>query len=325
MNIVIMNKASQMLNGLEIDVEKSFSGLFSVREIKDLIGFSHYNKIILDISALKNTISDNNLQELATSFDMNKVVLVLENNDESVEPVFISKLISLGIYNFTRNREGILYLVKNSNTYQDVAHLHQIKHPSELGLKKIVKQKIIGVINVTEHAGATTLVYMMVKNLGRFTKCCGIEIGRFDFKHFRRLDLVSTTVDQLDHLINNQYSDYNVLLLDLNDYRDCAICDEIIYLIEPSIIKMNKLIATSNNFMIELKGKNVVLNQSNISEKAVLDFAQETGLYVFHHIKSLNDRESTHADVLDLIDKLKVVDDDINSEEEPKKGLFKFL
>lgn len=324
MNILIMNEASNMFSSLEIDVVKSFSGLFSVREIKDMIGVTYYDKIVLDITAIRNHHSNDTLQELASNFDMSKVILILENNDASIEPKYISMLISLGIYNFTRNHQGLMYLLQNTNSYKDVAHLHQPEVHDNIGHKVMQKQKIIGFINVTEHAGASSLIFMMLKNLSKFTKCGAIEIGKFDFKYFRHPDMLSTTIDELDSLINNKFDNYNVILLDLNNYHDCSICHEIIYLIEPTILKINKLTAESTAFMIELKGKNVVLNQSNISEKAILDFAQETGLYVYQNIRSLNDRDSSHADILDLIDKLNLVSDD-NQKEEPKKGLFGIL
>lgn len=325
MNILIMNEASNMLTSLEIDIIKSFSGLFSIREIKDMIGVTYYDKIVLDITAIRSHQSNDVLQELASNFDMNKVILILENNDASVDPKYISTLISLGIYNFTRNHEGLMYLIKNTNTYKDVAHLHKPEVHEMTSQKVMLKQKIIGFINVTEHAGASSLIFMMLKNLSKFTKCGAIEVGKFDFKYFHHPEMLSTTVDELDSLINNKFADYNVVLLDLNNYHDCTICHEIIYLIEPSIIKINKLTAESTGFMVELKGKNVVLNQSNISEKAILDFAQETGLYVYQNIRSLNDRDSSHADILDLIDKLNLVNADDDQKEETKKGLFGIL
>ena len=39
---------------------------------------------------------------------------------------FLSQLVSIGIYNFTTNTEGVKYLIKKSNTYNDVANIHQM-------------------------------------------------------------------------------------------------------------------------------------------------------------------------------------------------------
>lgn len=310
MNIVIYNQAKSLIESLEIDVIKSVSGVFSVTELKEMFSNMYYERLIIDITSIKDYKSNMVLQNLANSFDMSKVVLILENSDEGVKPNFISGLISLGIYNFTRNRDGLLYFLKNTNSYNDVAHLHHANFVSnDVKVEKTVKQKkIIGFVNVTEHAGASTLIYMLMKNIIRFEKVVGIELDKFDFKYFRHTEMVSSNLAELDQLINNKYADYNIVLIDLNNNQDCAICTDIVYLIEPSIIKMNKLTAKSKDFMTELKFKKVVLNKSNISPEAIHDFGEETGLVVLANIKSLNDREENQSDIINLAEKLSLIE-----------------
>lgn len=320
MNIVIYNQAKNLIENLEIDVIKSVSGVFSVTELKEMFANMYYERLIIDITAIKDYKSNMVLQNLANAFDMSKVVLILENSEEGVQPNFISNIISLGIYNFTRNRDGLQYFLKNTNSYNDVAHLHHAKIISnDAKTEKIVKKKkIIGFVNVTEHAGASTLIYMLLKNILRFEKAIGIELDKYDFKYFRNAEMISSNLADLDQLINNKYADYNIILLDLNNNQDCALCTDIVYLIEPSIIKMNKLTAKSKDFMTELKFKKLVLNKSNISNEAIHDFQQETGLTVLANIKSLNDREENQADIINLVEKLGLIEGGVI----PKKKIF---
>ena len=54
------------------------------------------------------------------------MIVLLPDTPECLTPTFLSRLISMGIYNFTTNLDGVKYLLDNPNTYRDVAHLHQI-------------------------------------------------------------------------------------------------------------------------------------------------------------------------------------------------------
>ena len=42
------------------------------------------------------------------NLDMDKVILLLDDSEESSSTTYLSKLISMGIYNFTKNVEGIV-------------------------------------------------------------------------------------------------------------------------------------------------------------------------------------------------------------------------
>ena len=82
--------------------------------------------MILDLTALKDYRDVRNLQKFAMSLDVEKIIVLLPDTPECLAPRFLSKLISMGIYNFTTNLDGVNYLLTNPNTYRDVAHLHQI-------------------------------------------------------------------------------------------------------------------------------------------------------------------------------------------------------
>ena len=127
MNVIIANKYQSMLQSLNIDVIKSLNGEFEVEEIISTFQNFYYQRMILDITAIKNYKDIKTLQKLSIALDMDKIILVLDDDPESTSPDYLSKLISLGIYNFTRNIEGIMYLYHNPNSYRDVAHIHQIE------------------------------------------------------------------------------------------------------------------------------------------------------------------------------------------------------
>ena len=81
--------------------------------------------MILDITAIKDYKKIDNLQKLVISIDADKIILLLDDDPESSSPAFQSKLISMGIYNFTQTVEGINYLYNHPNSYRDVAHIQQ--------------------------------------------------------------------------------------------------------------------------------------------------------------------------------------------------------
>ena len=155
MNVIIANKYKEMLMNLDIEVIKSIEGEFEVGEIVDQFTNFYFDRMILDITAIKNYQNLDNLQKLSINFDMNKVILLLDNSEESNTKNYLSKLISMGIYNFTRNVDGIKYLLDNPNSYRDVAHLHNVDNTVvyETGEGSGIT-RIIGVKALTEGAGA---------------------------------------------------------------------------------------------------------------------------------------------------------------------------
>ena len=62
--------------------------------------------MILDVTALKNYRDIKTLQKLSISLDMDKVILLLDDSVDEGNGDFLSKLISMGIYNFTKNQEA---------------------------------------------------------------------------------------------------------------------------------------------------------------------------------------------------------------------------
>lgn len=327
MNVIVANRYQAMLQGLEIDVIKRMEGEFSVDELISTFQNFFFQRMILDITAIKNYKNIETIQKLATSLNMDKVILLLDDSTESSSTSYLSKLISLGIYNFTKNVEGIMYLYEHPNTYRDVAQYHQLNDIKEVVVEKFgpsVGTKIIGISNVNKSAGATTFTYMMKKQLSKNYSVAAVEVDRRDFVYFKDKEMVSCTNDQVGNTVA-KFSDRDIVLIDINNSVSAqAICHEIIYLLEPSMIKLNKLMAINPRAMSGLKNKRVVLNQSLLSPKDVLEFQAEAGIKVFYNMPPLDEREK-EIDAMDPFLMKLGFDRQINGENTKKNKLLGFF
>ncbi len=345
MNVIISNKNSDVLNNLSVEVIKRLDGEHSIDEIIDTFQNMFFNKMIIDITAISNYSDLSVLQKFSSSFDMNKIILLLDSTVS--KPDFISKIISLGIYNFTTNLEGVMYLYNHPNTYSDVSQYHHIdsmivdeepdvkpdifeftpaedddegenggsgERPKFVNINEEVKEdvkeepvkggrKIIGIKSVTPGAGATTLTYLMKKHLEKRYKVLAIEVEKRDFIYFNDNELISSSNGVIGDLLNTN-KDKNILLVDLNGSQAAEnFCDEVLYLLEPSIIKINRLLSIKPKILNELKGKKIILCPSMLTSKDVKDFEYESGLDVFYNMKPIDDHGNS-AEVKELLVKL---------------------
>lgn len=303
MNVIIANKYQSMLDSLNIDVIKRLNGEFDVDDIVNQFQNFFFQRMILDITALKNYKDIKTLQKLSISLDMDKIIILLDDTVEGSSDEFLSKLISMGIYNFTKNIDGIMYLYNNPNSYRDVAHIQQLDTTSS-GEQVVIEKydeankgtRIIGIKNITKQSGATTLTYMMKKQLEKHYSVVALELNKSDFKYFNEKQMYSTINAEIGNMIA-KYNDKDVILIDINDSTQAeSLCHEVLYLVEPSVIKLNKLMLTNSNAFKNLKGKKIILNQSLLSPKDVLDFEYESRTKVFYNMPPLDEREkSIHA------------------------------
>ena len=297
MNVIVSNAYTEMLTGLNIDVIKSINGEFEVEEIISTFKNFFFNRMILDITAIKDYKDFSKIQKLSMNIDMNKVILLLDDSMETSSPVFLSKLISVGIYNFTKTTSNIVFLMDNPNTYKDVAEYHHLSggggEVSEVDGVPSSGPIVIGFKNLTVNAGATSLVYKLKRQLVRNYQVVAIEVGKNDFVYFDDKDLISIGEAELGNNLA-KYGHIDVILIDLNNFNDDSLCNEVIYLIEPSTIKLNKMIKLKPGILGKLKNMKIVLNKSLLSKKDVSDFEFESKSTVFFNIPPLDDRESNH-------------------------------
>ncbi len=314
MNVIVANKYQEMLQNLDIDVIKSLNGEFEVDELVSQFKNFFFQRMILDITAIKDYKDIRTLQKLSVSLDMDKVILLLDDSAEGTSTEYLSQLISIGIYNFTKNVEGIMYLYNNPNTYRDVAHIHQLNNQTNSGPGDITVNnfdtsshgaKIIGIKDLTKQAGATTLTYMMKKELAKQYSVVAIEVGKSDFRFFNDSELISSTNTEVSAVIAKNTNNKDVILLDINDSKQVEeTCHEVIYLVEPSTIKINKLMLINSKIFMNLKDKKIILNQSLLTSKDVLEFEYEARTKIFYNMPPLDDREKNSMALIAFLIKL---------------------
>lgn len=298
MNVIVSNKNKEILSNLDIDLIKSIDGEFTPEEIAAQFPPNFYfNKMVLDITAIKGYEKINIIQELSLLIDMSKVVLFLNDSQIVNSPTYLSQLVSMGIYNFTKTIDAVKFLIDNPNTYKDVASYHQLNNVSSsmdvkanqvIGEVEDTRLRVIGFKNVTAGAGSSTLVYMLKKQLEKQYATIAVEVNKNDFVYLNDRSLQSTT-DLASFVNNNQKVE--VILVDLNDFDGEEICTDVIYLIEPGLIKLNKLIRKDNMIFDKLKAKKIVLNRSVLTSKDVSDFESESNSKIFFNIPNLDDKK----------------------------------
>ena len=320
MDTVIANKYGDILNTLNIEVSKKLEGEYEVDEIISTFGNYFFNKMFLDITAIKDYKDLNNLQKLSMSINMDKVILLLDKDDQiSDSNIFLSKLVSMGIYNFTKNANDLMYLYTNPNIYRDVAHYQDIDSKVETSSNaspNLSTKKVLGVKNVTDSAGATTLVYLLKKVLSDYYSTMAIELNKRDLTYFHDKDCLSVKEDYLQDTLN-KYSSIDIFVVDLDRTNKEYLCTDVLYLIEPSTIKLNKLSLINPKIFNELKGKNIVLNKSLLKDSDIANFE------VLYNMPPLNDKEDTSKYILPLLEKIGYVKElEQNKEDSPKKSIF---
>lgn len=340
MNVIVSNKYSAMLSSLstKIDLIKTIDGEFQVDDLIAQFDNFFFNKMILDITAVSGYQDISQIQRLSFGMDMSKIILLLDDSQIVNSPQYLSELVSMGIYNFTRNIDAIAYLIDNPNTYKDVAQFHllgssgpvgggQMQQPQQSGgrgmfgfnqqaanertfintsamMPSMGGTRVIGIKNLTDHAGSTTLLYMLKKQLSEHYSVLGLELDKNDFLFFNDPDLKSVSSRELASIINNPINNYNIILIDINDSAEEANCTEMLYLIEPSTLMLNKLIRRDRNILDKIRGMKIILNKSLLDASDVRDFEGEARCSIFHNIPPLDDKKEKHRVLDELLNKL---------------------
>ena len=347
MNVIVANNQQAQVTALDIDVIKSISGTYSANEIVEMFKNFFYSKMVLDVTAIKNYENIDAYKTLARGLEPDKIIFFIPEGSNLCTAFFLAKLVTLGIYNFTTNIEGVKYLIKKSNTYEDVKEIQakggggiieeiDPENPDGIPTQATVSQKPqaaaqvmnrtikLGIKNVTDHAGSTSLSYMIKKELMAIygeNKIVAIEVNKNDFQFFNDPSMVSTSAQDLRNVID-RYVGISVIIIDLNDYENENICDEVIYLMEPSTLMLNKLMRRNKNILEKIRGKKTVLNKSLLSNKDVTELEYEAGMKIFYNLPPLNDRKRNEI-INELLSKVGLVQ--FGKKEDTNKifGLFR--
>ncbi|MBR4231565.1 MAG: hypothetical protein IKR74_05400 [Bacilli bacterium] len=310
MNVIVSNKYKTLLANLDIDVIKNLSGVYTVEDLSFQFKNFFFNKMILDITALENYEDINTIQRLSVAIDMSKVILLLDDSPKVNSPVYLSQLVSMGIYNFTKNVDAITFLMNNPNTYKDVASFHQLNMDSNMNNNyksgnyeedsSLMSQRVLGIKNITEHAGATTLAYLLKAHVEELYRVRAVEIDKHDFDFFNDNSLESVNNYELQNYLDRN-SDSEVILVDMGENNLEQYCTDMIYLIEPGIVQLNRLIREDNRIFKNLQGKKIVLNRSVLSPNDVSDFERESGSKVFYNMPNVDDKDTNNKEIRNLL------------------------
>ncbi len=309
MNVIIGNKYREMLGGLQVDVIKSLTGEFVTNDLLSQMNNFFFGKMILDITAIKDYKNVSNIQQIVMNLEADKIILLLDPQDEQLKSQqYLSQLVSLGLYNFTYDLNGINYLLQHPNTYKDVANYQNMNTAvaSNAGINSPTNTKIIGFKNITSHAGATTLIYMIKKIMERMTPTLAIEINKNDFLYFSDKEMLSVTNNDVGQVLI-KYNNYRLILIDVNDSNMENLCHYVVNLIEPSTLKLNKLMKRDSDIFNKLKNQIVVLNMSTLSRSDISRLEMEANINFFYNIPPLNDRGNNSPAIMGLLSKMGIV------------------
>ncbi len=324
MNVIVVNENKMILDQLDVDVIKKIEGQFDVSELLSKFVNLYFDKLIIDVTSIRDYTNLQVMEKFAHDVDASRVILLLNDTPIVNSNEYLANLVKNGIYNFSRNLEGIKFLYNTPNSLSNVEYiLNQPKdsvgfstgttgatylnndNKSSLNLQ-IAGKKIIGLSNMTMHAGASTLTNMMVRQLNAAgIPAIGVEINRQDLIYYRSDKLFSCMSRiELERVLKDN-SDAAGVIIDLNDFPEAdKYCNTIVYLVEPSFIRLTKCIRRNKNAFVERKNDKVVLNMSFVSDDEVYDFEIETGVKVFDNIPPINDRDTNAGEINDFLRKL---------------------
>ena len=328
MNIIVTNKYKDLIYGTNIEIMKELTGVFSVSEIYNSFQSVFYKKIILDATAIKNFPKEEVIKELASKFDTEKLILFLPP-DNPAPKKFYSFLISLNILNFTDNSRGLIELVKRSNTLNDVEEFvikeeenkEEESNPDDLNYQDISQGRyIIGIRSMTKESLSTELIYLIKRTLedNYQKKVYAVELDKREFFFYNQKDMYSISKNKLKRFLDDHmYCD--ILLIDLGDNDDLnSFCNDVIYLVEPSLYQVNKLLLSDREAFQKLKGKKIVFMNNLLAPNEQNQFAKEASISIYYTFAPLNDR--IHNQTIDkFLSKLGVIEENANK---PKRGLF---
>lgn len=316
MNVLVSNLNKSKFSNLSVDIIKSITGEFDVDEIVQSFSNFFFNRMFLDITAIRDYRNFANIQKLSLGLDVDKIIILLNDDPVVNSNIYLAKLVSMGIYNFAKNMEEVMYLYNNPNSYKDVAHYQQVENQTADNIQSIQNVsnelivnndvRVIGVKNITSHAGATSFVYMMKTVLSKYYSVMCIEVNKRDFMFYKSKDMISVTERQLSDTIL-KYKDVNIILIDLNNLPEAVgnnICTDILYLVEPSLFRINKLITLDRDVFVKFNSEKIILNKSFFTEKDVKDFEFEGDIKIFYNIPPLNDRIDNSSVLMPFLEKL---------------------
>ena len=127
-----------------------------------------------------------------------------------------------------------------------------------------------------------------------------IEVGKNDFRYYNDASMISCTDDNVREMVKN--SNANLILIDLNDFQgNIDFLNDVLYLVEPSVIKLNSLMMNNRFVFRENANNKLVLNKSFLNSNEVLALSKEAGINFVMNIPPINDRAPSSEILLDIL------------------------
>ena len=187
------------------------------------------------------------------------------------------------------------------------------------GLYFLMKKKVL-IIDLDLYAGgiATCLninnkrdIYMLVDSLSSNKS---VLLDDYVTKYNNGISILASPKDPRDvskiesKYINTIFDmarlEYDIILVDINESPKVASISEVLHLIEPSTIKLNKLIRADRMVLTKMKNYKIVLNKCLLSDKDVKDFEYESRCKVFESIPPLDDKKERNPILNNLLYKM---------------------
>ena len=124
MNILFTNKYRDYLINFDYNVIKEINGEYSSKEILTMLKGITYNKVIIDLTIIKDYKELSNIRELSTNINPSNIIILLSNEPITTSKYYISNLINMGIYNFTLMPGEIVNLINYPRSYEQAKQIN---------------------------------------------------------------------------------------------------------------------------------------------------------------------------------------------------------
>jgi hypothetical protein len=124
MNILITNLYREYLTDYDFNIIKEINGQFDSKELVEMLKNIIYDKLIIDLTAIKDYQKLENIRELSTNIESSKIILLLSNESITTSEYYIANLVSQGIYNFTLVPAEIGNLINYPRNYEQAKNIN---------------------------------------------------------------------------------------------------------------------------------------------------------------------------------------------------------
>ena len=123
MIVVITNKLKEIIDSSRLKEAncKYAVGFYTVNDCIQSLSSLDIDYLVIDITAFKDAFEISSWKRVKDFIDPSKTVILLEEAKSYSNVGFLSMLITMGFYNFTKTGEGITRLMERPNSYQEVA------------------------------------------------------------------------------------------------------------------------------------------------------------------------------------------------------------